>query len=48
MKKEFLDLYMILSVLAGCYRNFYFTTPYQDKSLSYDFICYNRNLSIKI
>ncbi|UIB20733.1 putative protein 300R [Cricket iridovirus] len=48
MKKEFLDLYMILSVLAGVIGIFYFTTPYQDKSLSYDFICYNRNLSIKI
>ncbi len=30
MKKEFLDLYMILSVLAGVIGIFYFTTPYQD------------------
>lgn len=38
MKKEFLDLYMILSVLAGVIGIFYLTTPYQDKpdkSLSY-------------
>ncbi len=47
MKKNFRSLYDFIS-LAGVIGIFYFTTPYQDKSLSYDFICYNRNLSIKI
>ncbi len=49
-EKEFLNLYMILSVLAGVIGIFYFTTPLQDiLFILWFFIsCYNRNLSIKI